>query len=147
MANVRMPEESSEAVAHHLPPEQPAGPQVGRPRIGRRVVRVLWFGRTTGARREDVPAEPGRSGRTAHRRPRAREEAGIWDRLHADLRGLLERASKLDYDTLIVDGVSVTAFGGGVAIGPSPVDRGQSATKYTRLGDRRDVPPAIRTAG
>src|ERR671921_312783 len=86
MANARMPEEFFDTVAHHLPPEQPVGPKGGRPRVDHRtVIRVLWFVLTTGARWEDVPAELGCSGRTAHRRLRAWEEAGIWDCLHADL--------------------------------------------------------------
>jgi hypothetical protein len=34
MASARMPEELFETVAHHLPPELPAGPKGGRPRIG-----------------------------------------------------------------------------------------------------------------
>jgi hypothetical protein len=33
-----MPEEFFEAVAHHLPPEQPAGAKGGQPRIGHRVI-------------------------------------------------------------------------------------------------------------
>jgi len=32
-ASDRMPEEFFEAVAHHLPPEQPVDPKGGRPRI------------------------------------------------------------------------------------------------------------------
>src|SRR4051794_30462836 len=124
MASACMPEEFYDTVAHHLPPEPPVGAKGGRPPIGHRIViRVLWFVLTTGARWEDVPAEPGCSGRTAHRRLRAWEEAGIWDRLHADLLGALKRAGKLDLDTVIVDGVTVRAFGGVEDTGPSPVDR------------------------
>ena len=37
MADSHMPRDSS-TVAHHLPPEQPVGPQGGRPRVGHRVV-------------------------------------------------------------------------------------------------------------
>src|SRR3954453_2496579 len=121
MASAHMPEEFFDAVAHHLPPEQPVGPKGGRPRVGHRVVvRVIGFVLTTGARWEDVPAElgcsgrtahrrlrageggpaePGSPGRAAHRRLRAWEEAGAWDRLHADLLRLLKRAGKLDTDT------------------------------------------------
>ncbi len=88
MASACMPEEFFGTLAHHLPPEQPVGPKGGRPRVGHRaVIRVIWFVLTTGARWEDVPAELGCSGRTAHRRLRAWEEAGIWDRLQADLLG------------------------------------------------------------
>jgi transposase len=82
-----------------------------------------------------------------HRPPPAWEELGIWDRLHADLLGLLKRAGKLAADTVIVDGVIVRAFGGGEGTGPSPVDRRKPGTKYTLLVDRRGVPLAVRAAG
>ncbi|WP_068414736.1 transposase [Planctomyces sp. SH-PL62] len=72
MAKARMPDESFETVAHHPPPEQPLGLEGGRSRVGRRaVVRASWFVPADGARWEDVPAELGGSGRTAHRRLRA----------------------------------------------------------------------------
>jgi transposase len=148
MATAHMPDEFFEIVAHHLPPEPTVGPYGGRPPIGHRVVmRVIWFVLATGNRWEDVPQELGCSGRTAHRRLRAWEEAGIWDRLHADLLGLLKRAGKLDADTVVVDGVTVRAFGGGEATGPSPVDRSRKGTKHTLMVDRHGVPLAIRTAG
>jgi transposase len=143
-----MPEAFFETVAHHLPPEQPVGPKGGRPRIGHRVVvRVIWFVLTTGARWEDVPPELGCSGRTAHRRLRAWEEAGIWDRLHADLLRLLRKAGELEAETVIVDSVTVRAFGGGEATGPSPVDRRKRGTKHTLMVGRHGAPLAIRTAG
>ena len=58
MADSHMPEEFFETVAHHLPPEQPVGPQGGRPRVRHRVVvRVIWFVLTTrGPLGGDVPA-------------------------------------------------------------------------------------------
>jgi transposase len=66
MANARMPDEFFEAVAHHLPPEQPVGPLGGRPRVRHRVaLRVIWFVLATGDRWDDVPHELGCSGRTA----------------------------------------------------------------------------------
>src|SRR3954467_6666425 len=148
MATAHMPDEFFDAVAHHLPPEQPVGPKGGRPRVGHRTaLRVIWFVLTAGTRWEDVPEELGCSGRTAHRRPRGREEAGIWERLKADLLGLLKRAGKLDLDTVVIDGVTVRAFGGGEATGPSPVDRRRPGTKHTLMVDRHGVPLAIRTAG
>lgn len=148
MATAHMPDEFYEIVSHHLPPEQPVGPRGGRPRVGHRVVlRVIWFVLATGNRWADVPPEMGCSGRTAHRRLRAWEEAGIWDRLHADLLRLLRAADQLDPDVVIVDGVTVRAFGGGERTGPSPVDRGRPGTKHTLLVDRHGVPLAIRTAG
>src|SRR5262245_56344967 len=96
---------------------------------------------------EDVPAEMGCSGRTAHRRLRRWEELGIWDRLHADLLRLLRQADRRDPDLVVVDGVIVRAFGGGEQTGPSPVDRRKKGTKHTLLVDRHGVPLAIRTAG
>jgi len=157
MAASHMPEEFFDLVAHHLPPEQPVGPRGGRPRVGPRggrpwighrvVMRVIWFVLATGTRWEDVPAELGCSGRTAHRRLGAWEELGVWDRLHADLLRLLRQQDKLDPGTVIVDSVIVRAFGGGEGTGPSPVDRGKPGAKYTLLVDRRGVPLAIRAAG
>lgn len=92
MASAQMPDEFFDTVAHHLPTEKPVNTKGGRPRIDHRTaIRVIWFVLTTGARWEDVPPELGCSGRTAHRRLRDWEEAGIWDRLHADLLRLLRR--------------------------------------------------------
>ncbi len=148
MAAAQMPDEFFELVAHHLPPEQPVGLKGGRPRVAHRVVvRVIWFVLATGNRWEDVPPELGCSGRTAHRRLRAWEEVGIWDRLHADLLRLLRQADKLDTDLVVVDSVYVRAFGGGEQTGPSPVDRRKKGTKHTLLVSRSGVPLAIRTAG
>ncbi|VTU00910.1 Transposase, IS5 family OS=Singulisphaera acidiphila (strain ATCC BAA-1392 / DSM 18658 / VKM B-2454 / MOB10) GN=Sinac_2152 PE=4 SV=1: DUF4096 [Gemmataceae bacterium] len=124
MATASLPDEFFESVSHHLPPEQPVGPEGGRPRVGNRVVvRVVGFVLATGCRWEDVPHELGRSGRTAGRRLRAWEEAGIWDRLHADLLRLLRKADKPDPSSAVVDAVVVRAFGGGEDTGPNPTDR------------------------
>jgi transposase len=143
-----MPDGFFDLVAHHLPPERPVGPRGGRPRVGHRpVMRVIWFVLATGCRWEDVPPELGCSGRTAHRRLRAWEEGGVWDRLHADLLRLLRQAGKLDANLAVIDGVYVRAFGGGEATGPSPVDRGKPGTKHTLLVSRTGVPLVIRTAG
>ncbi len=149
MATSHMPDEFYDLVAHHLPPEPPrVGPQGGRPWVGHRVVvQVIWYVLATGVRWADVPRELGCSGRTAHRRLRAWEEAGIWDRLHADLLRLLRQAGKLDTDLVVVDSVYVRAFGGGEATGPSPVDRRKPGTKHTLMVSRSGAPLAIRTAG
>jgi len=148
VAAATMPDEFYDLLAHHLPPEQPVRPQGGRPRVGHRVVmRVIWFVLATGSRWEDVPLELGCSGRTAHRRLRAWEEAGVWDRLHADLLRLLRQAGKLDTDLVVIDSVYVRAFGGGEQTGPSPVDRRKLGTKHTLMVSRQGVPFAIRTAG
>jgi transposase len=148
VATAHMPDEFYDLVAHHLPPEQPVGVKGGRPRVRHRpVLRVIWFVLAAGTRWEDVPHELGCSGRTAHRRLRAWEEAGIWDRLHADLLRLLRQAGKLDTDLVVIDSVYVRAFGGGEQTGPSPVDRRKLGTKHTLMVSRQGVPLAIRTAG
>jgi hypothetical protein len=108
---------------------------------------VIWFVLTAGTRWEDVPEELGCSGRTAHRRLRAWEGAGIWDRLKADLLRILKKAGKLDLDTVIIEGVTVRAFGGGEATGPSPVDRGRPGTKHTVMVNKAGVPLEIRRVG
>src|SRR5215217_1514104 len=148
MASARMPDDFYELVCHHLPPEPTVGPRGGRPPVGHRVaLRVIWFVLATGCRWEDVPRELGCSGRTALRRLRDWERLGIWDRLHLDLLGALKRAGRLDPGTVVIDAVTVRAFGGGEATGPSPVDRRKKGTKHTLMVDRHGVPLAIRTAG
>jgi len=148
MAATQLPDGFYDTVAHHLPPEQPPGPRGGRPRIRHAVaMRVIWFVLTSGCRWEDVPLELGCSGRTAHRRLRDWEEAGVWDHVHADLLRLLREAGKLDLDLVVVDGVYVRAFGGGEQTGPSPVDRRKPGTKHTLMVSDSGVPLAIRTAG
>lgn len=147
MAIAHMPDEFYDLVSHHLPPEQPVGPRGGRPRVPHQIaLRVIWYVLASGVRWEDVPMELGCSGRTAHRRLRAWEEAGIWNRLHADLLRLLRKHGKLDTATVIMDGVIVRAFGGGEKTGPSPVDRRKPGTKHTLMVSDTGVPLAIRTA-
>jgi transposase len=142
-----MPEAFFPLAAHHLPPEQPVGPEGGRPRLDHRVVlKVLWFVLTTGCRWEDIPPELGCSGRSAHRCLRRWEEMGVWDRLQVDRLRLRRQADQLDPDLVLVDAVLVRAFGGGEWTGPSPVDRRKKGTKHTLMVDRHGVPLAIRTA-
>ena len=149
MANAHMPDEFFDIVAHHLPPEQPVGPKGGRPRVGHRVViRVIWFVLATGSRWEDVPPELGCSGRTAHRRLRAWEEAGIWDRLHADLLRLLQagRQARPRHG----DRRRRHRAGLRRRRGDRPQPRGppeEPARSTPLMVDRHGVPLAIRTAG
>src|SRR5918994_638175 len=125
MTRARMPDAFFDLAAHHLPPEQPVGPEGGRPRVGHRaVLNVLWFVLASG---------------------RLWEEMGVWDRLHVDLLRLLRQAGKFDPDLVIVDAVLVRAFAG-EQTGSSPVDRRKKGSKHTLLVDRHGVPLAIRTA-
>lgn len=145
--DARLPDEFFLELEPLLPTEEPVGPRGGRPRIGHRVVmKVIWFILCTGNRWEDVPAEMGCSGRTAHRRLRLWEELGIWDRLHAAFLTLLRKAGKLDSHVVVIDSVTVRAFGGGEETGPSPIDRRKKGSKHTLMVDRNGVPLAIQTA-
>jgi len=147
MADARMSMEFFEELEPYLPPEEPPRRQGGRPRIGHYIVmKVIWYVLATGCRWQDVPLEMGCSGRTAHRRLRRWEDMGIWDRLHLHMLELLRRAGELEHDVVIVDAVTVRAFGGGEATGPSPVDRRKAGSKHTLMVDRNGVPLAIRTA-
>lgn len=147
MATACMPEEFYQELELYLPAEKPVDPKGGRPRIDHwTVMKVIWFVLATGCRWEDVPAEMGCSGRTAHRRLRLWELLGIWDRLHLHLLTLLRRAGELEQETAIIDSVQVRAFGGGEETGPSPVDRRKAGTKHTVMVDRNGVPLAIRMA-
>ncbi|WP_231934275.1 hypothetical protein [Botrimarina colliarenosi] len=78
---------------------------------------------------------------------RAWEELGVWDRLHLHLLKLLRKAGELEHDAVVVDSVTVWAFGGGERSGPSPVDRRRPGCKHTLLVDENGVPLAIRTPG
>ena len=141
MADSRMPDDFFDELEAHLPPEQPVGSQGGRPRIDQRtVVKVLWWVLATGARWEDVPQEMGCSGRTAHRRLEEWEELGLWGRLHLHLLKRLRKAGELEHDTVVVDSVTLRAFGGGDRSGPSPVDRRRPGCKHTLLVDETGVP-------
>ncbi|WP_202947414.1 transposase [Zavarzinella formosa] len=135
MASAHMSDEFYDLVSHYLPPLPPVGPFGGRRQVSHRtVLRMIWFVLVTGCRWEDIPAEFGCSGRTAHRRLRRWEVLGVWDRLHADLLRLLRQADKLDPDTVIVDGVLLRAFGDGEHTGPNPTDRGKTRDRTHLVG-------------
>lgn len=147
MAGARMPDAFFAELECLLPPEEPVGREGGRPRVPHRaVVKVLWYVLVTGCRWEDVPLELGCSGRTAHRRLRRWNEAGVWDDLHMHFLRLLRKAGILEAELAIVDSVMVRAFGGGEATGPSPVDRRKLGTKHTLVVDGNGVPLVIHTA-
>jgi transposase len=148
MADARMPDAFFNLVRPLLPPEKPIGSRGGRPPIPHPVaLKVIWFVLVSGTRWQDVPAELGCSGRTAHRRLEAWEHLRVWDRIHLELLRLLRIIHRLDTHLAIIDSVQVRAFGGGERTGPSPVDRRKKGSKHTLMVDRHGVPLAIRTAG
>lgn len=88
MATAFVPEEFIEFIEPLLPPDEPVGPQGGRPRVLNKVaVRVIWYVLATGIRWHDVLPDMGCSGRTAHRRLVEWQRAGVWDALHSKLYG------------------------------------------------------------
>ena len=148
MPRAHMPEPFYDLLSHHLPPEKAPGPRGGRPPITHRIiVGVLWYVLATGCRWDDVPKQMGCSGRTAHRRLRAWQQMGIWDRLHADLLRLLRQADLLEPELVVVDSVTTRAFGGGEGTGPNPTDRRKPGVKHTVMVDRHGAPLVIRSAG
>lgn len=148
MATSAMPEEFFEVIEPLLPPDQPVGPKGGRPPIANWVaLRAIWYVLTSGVRWVDVVASMGCSGRTAHRRLRAWQEAGIWDALHLKLLELLNRDGKLNLKIGVFDSTLVPAPGGGEQTGPNPTDRGKSGSKHTLLVDGNGVPLALKTTG
>ena len=148
MASCFMPAEFAEIMEPLLPPDLPVGPRGGRPRTPNLVaLQVIWYVLTTGIRWQDVLPSMGCSGRTAHRRLRKWQEAGLWGMLHLTLLDLLHRDGKLDLNIAVVDSTLVPAPGGGDNTGPNPTDRGKTGTKHTLLVDGNGVPLAIRTTG
>lgn len=141
MASARMPEEFFDVVSQHLPPDEPVGPDGGRPRVSNRcVMKVLWYFLATGCRWRDVPTEMGCCGETARSRLSLWEAAGLWARLHVDLLGLLRRDGELEHETAIVDAVLIRAHGGGDKTGPNPAERGKPGTKQTLMVDKGGAP-------
>ncbi len=146
MASCYMPEEFVEIVQPLLPPDVPVGPLGGRPRVLNLVVlRVIWYVLTSGVRWQDVIPEMRCSGRTAHRRLGEWHKAGVWEALHKKLLELLNRAGKLDLETVVIDSTQVPAPGGGAHTGPNPTDRGKTGSKHTLMVDANGVPLTIRT--
>src|SRR4051812_24682303 len=135
MAQARMPDAFFELAAHHLPPDRAVGAEGGRPRIDRRLIlNVLWFVLVTGCRWEDVPPQMGCTGRAAHNYLRSWEEAGVWDRLHADLLRLLRQAGKPAPPPGLLDAGLVRALRGGGKTRPRPPGPGGKGSKHTPMG-------------
>ncbi len=123
-------------------------PRGGRPRIpDRAALSGILFVLRTGIAWEDLPPELGcGSGVTGWRRLRDWQEAGVWDRLHAELLRRLRGANRIDFSPVCVDSSSIPAKRG-TATGPNPTDRGKSGTKRHLVPNRRGIPLAARLTG
>ncbi|GGS48429.1 DDE transposase [Streptomyces violaceus] len=114
----------------------------GRKRLdSRRVLCGILFVLYTGIRWEFLPQELGfGSGMTCWRRLRDWNEAGVWQRLHELLLSELRAADLLDFSRAAVDSSHIRAMKGGLATGPSPVDRGKAGSKHHLIVEAQGIP-------
>lgn len=148
MSRAQLPDELWKEIESLLPPDEPPGPQGGRPRVpNKTVIRGIYFVLCTGIRWEDLPREIGCSGMTCWRRLLAWQMLSIWDQLHRSLLAALRKAEKLDLSLTIVDSTTSRAVGGGEQTGPNPTDRRKPGTKQHLMVDRNGVPLGIRITG
>src|SRR5215207_3110746 len=100
-----------------LPPTRPPGTR-GHPPVPNRVALAgIVFVLKTGIPWEYFPQELGCSGMTLWRRLRDRQRAGVWERLHRELRQRLADAGRIDRSRASADAARVPAEGG--APGPA----------------------------
>jgi transposase len=93
-------------LAPHLPPQKPA---TGRPNQDhRRILNGIVFRQKTGIPWRDLPERFG-PWRTVYSRFRRWQQAGIWDRILADLQAQADAEGRLDWDLHFVDGTVVRA--------------------------------------
>jgi transposase len=90
----------------HLPPQRPA---TGRPNHDhRRILNGIVFRLKTGIPWRDLPERFG-PWQTVYSRFRRWQEAGIWDRILADLQAEADAEGRLDWELHLVDGTVVRA--------------------------------------
>lgn len=101
-----------EVVAPLLPKRQRQ--RTGRPRVDDRVVfRAVLFVLQTGIAWRHLPRELGCSKATAWRRFRDWQQTGVFERLHVELLGRLNRAGLLDWSRAVADSSQIRALQGG----------------------------------
>ncbi|WST27773.1 IS5 family transposase [Streptomyces sp. NBC_01166] len=121
----------------------------GRPRVpDRQALCGILFVLHTGIQWEYLPQELGfGSGMTCWRRLAARNETGVWDRLHVVLLARLRAAKQLDWSRAVIDSSHVRAARRGPKSGPSPVDRARPGSKHHILVDGQGIPLAVSLTG
>ena len=102
------------AVLEPLIPPAPPRPKGGRPRIpDRAALTGILFVLKTGIQWEWLPQELGcGSGMTCWRRLRDWQQAGVWQRLQAELLRRLRQADRIDFSRASLDSAFVRAKGG-----------------------------------
>ena len=131
-----------------LPPNRPAGPKGGRPRIDdRAVLEGIVFMLQSGIPWRLFPKQFGCSASTCWRRIRDWQAQGIWEQWHALLLAELQRRDRLRWSRAAVDSSSVRALEGGEKTGANPTDRSRQGTKHHVLVEGRGMPLALRITG
>ncbi|MFD3537488.1 IS5 family transposase [Streptomyces sp. NPDC058664] len=122
---------------------------VGRPRVPDRQASCgILFVLHTGIQWEHLPQELGfGSGMTCWRRLAARNEAGVWDRLHAVLLTRLRSAKQLDWSRTGKQLQPRQGRSTGPKSGFSPVERAQPGSKHHVLVDGQGIPLAMSLTG
>lgn len=102
-----------EVVEPLLPTVEPAS--TGRPRVpDRTAFGAIMYVLFTGIAWKQLPRELGVSGSTAHERFSAWSQAGVFDRLHAELLRRLNAAGRIDWSTGVIDASHIRALQGGL---------------------------------
>src|SRR3712207_6268764 len=125
-----------------LRPLLPPRARTGRPSKGHRLVldALLWLGKT-GAPWRDLPERFG-PWRTVATRFYRWTRAGLWDRLLAELRRIMDGKGGFDWEVHMVDGTSVRAHAGaGGGKGGGSAGRWAAAAALRRQAARPLRPP------
>lgn len=113
----------------------------------RTILRAPLYRVVSGCSYDDAAAVVELHGRTVRRRRDVWIEAGVFDRLWAEVIDAYGRIVGLVLDDISVDGCITKAPGGGDHAGKSPVDRGKQGTKRSIAVDGRGVPLGFVCAG
>src|SRR5271169_6046587 len=116
MAKPLLPDELWKRIEPLLPPPKPRRFRYpGRKPIDNRKALIgIIFVLKTGIPWEDLPREMGcGSGMTCWNYLKARQGAGVWEKLHRVLLAELREADKIDWSRAALDRSSVRALGGG----------------------------------
>src|SRR5262249_33451982 len=114
----------------------------------RKILPGIVFLLKTGINWGDLPAALGWGcGKTCKKHLKARQEAGIWDKIHHVLLQERPDAHASDWSRAAADSTKSRALGGGDDTGPNPTDRGKLGTKHNVLTDAQGIPLTVSVTG
>lgn len=130
-------------------PKAPAGKRRGRKRADdRAVVNGIWDGLWTGCQWKAVHRSWfGVCSTTLHERFQHWRQAGVFERLLAELARFYQCRRKIQWRWQAIDSRSCPAPLGGPDTGKSPVNRGKRGSKIHLLVDERGAPLAVYITG